>query len=184
LSTQLTFGGDKMFKKGDFIIYSCRGVCVIDDIIEKTIENKKNMYYIMHPIHIKNSIIMTPVDNTKVKMRLIMNQVKAEDIIITLLDNCYMPRITDKKIRERVYSRILKEGNPSELVEIINVLIEEENEKRVEGRKISATDEKYLQKAKEILYSELSASLGIEIEQIKQRVEAILQEKIKGLSQV
>ncbi|MDD3174072.1 MAG: CarD family transcriptional regulator [Herbinix sp.] len=166
-----------MFKQGDYIIYSCRGVCLIDEIKEKTIDNKKNMYYIMHPINIKNSIIMTPVDNDKVKMRLIMKQEKAEDIIVTLLDNINIPRISDKKIRERVYSRILKEGNPNELVEIINVLIEEENEKRIEGRKQSATDEKYLEKAKELLFTELSVSLGVEIEQIKQRVEAILDEK-------
>lgn len=166
-----------MFKQGDYIIYSCRGVCLIDEIKEKTIDNKKSMYYIMHPINIKNSVIMTPVDNEKVKMRLIIKQEKAENIIVTLLDNTNMPRITDKKLRERVYTRILKEGNPSELVEIINALIEEENEKRIEGRKNSATDEKYLEKAKELLFTELSVSLGVDIEQIRQRVEAILQEK-------
>lgn len=166
-----------MFKQGDYIIYSCRGVCLIDEISEKTIDNKKNMYYIMHPMHIKNSVIMTPVDNEKVKMRSIMKQEKAEDIIVTLMDNSNMPRILDKKMRERVYTKMLKEGNPTELVEIINVLIEEENEKRVEGRKNSATDEKYLEKAKELLVNELSVSLGVDIELIKQRVDAILLEK-------
>ncbi|MBH1939301.1 CarD family transcriptional regulator [Mobilitalea sibirica] len=168
-----------MFKKGDYIIYSCRGVCLIKDIKEKTIENKKNMYYIMHPVNIKNSIIMTPVDNEKVKMRKVMKKEKAEDIIDTLLDNSDLPRITDKKMRERVYNKMLKEGNPSELVEIINALNEEENEKRAEGRKKSATDEKYLEKAKELLFTELSVSLGVGFEQIKQRVESILQEKLK-----
>ena len=120
---------------------------------------------------------MNPVDNEKIKMRLIIKKEKAEDIINTLLENSDLPRITDKKTRERVYTKMLKEGNPSELVEIINVLNEEENEKRMEGRKRSATDEKYLEKAKELLFSELSVSLGIEIELIKQRVETILQEK-------
>jgi CarD family transcriptional regulator len=167
-----------MFKQGDYINYSCRGVCLIDEIKEKTIGDKKNKYYIMHPVNIKNSIIMTPVDNEKVKMRLVMNKEKAEDIIDTLMDNSDLPRITDKKTRERVYTKILKEGNPNELVEIINVLNEEENEKRAEGRKQSATDEKYLEKAKELLFTELSVSLGIEIEEIKQRVETILQEKL------
>lgn len=166
-----------MFKQGDYVNYSCRGVCLIDEIKEKTIDNKKNMYYIMHPINIKNSIIMTPVDNEKTKMRLILKKEKAENIIETFLENSDLPRITDKKTRERVYTKMLKEGNPSELVEIINVLNEEENEKRAEGRKNSATDEKYLEKAKELLFAELSVSLGIEIEQIKQRVETILQEK-------
>lgn len=169
-----------MFKQGDYINYSCRGVCLIDEIQEKTIDNKKNLYYIMHPVNMKNSVIMIPVDNDKVKMRLIMKKEKAEDIIDTLLDDhSDLPRITDKKMRERVYTKMLKEGNPSELVEIINVLNEEENEKRAEGRKNSATDVKYLEKAKELLFTELSVSLGIEMEQIKQRVEIILQENIK-----
>ncbi len=167
-----------MFKQGDYVNYSCRGVCLIDEIKEKTIDNKKNMYYIMHPINVKNSVIMTPVNNEKIKMRLIMKKKNAEDIMDTLLVNSNLPRITDKKMRERVYTKMLKEGNPNELVEIINVLNEEENEKRSEGRKNSATDEKYLQKAKELLFSELSVSLGIEIDQIKQRVETILKEKV------
>ncbi len=167
-----------MFKQGDYVNYSCRGVCLIDEIKEKTIDNKKNMYYIMHPINVKNSVIMTPVNNEKIKMRLIMKKKNAEDIMDTLLVNSNSPRITDKKMRERVYTKMLKEGNPNELVEIINVLNEEENEKRSEGRKNSATDEKYLQKAKELLFSELSVSLGIEIDQIKQRVETILKEKV------
>lgn len=166
-----------MFKQGDYVNYSCRGVCLIDEIKEKTIDDKKNMYYIMHPINIKNSIIMSPVDNEKVKMRLVIKKEKAENIINTFLDNSDFPRITDKKTRERVYTKMLKEGNPSELVEMINVLNEEDNEKRAEGKKKSATDEKYLEKAKELLFTELSVSLGIEIEQIKQRVETILQEK-------
>ena len=167
-----------MFNQGDYINYSCRGVCLIDEIKEKTIDNKKNMYYIMHPVNIKNTTIMTPVDNEKVKMRLVMNKEKAENIIDTLMDNRDLPRITDKKVRERVYTKMLKEGDPCELVEIINVLNEEENEKRAEGRKNSATDEKYLEKAKELLFTELSVSLGIEIDQIKQRVETILQDKL------
>lgn len=167
-----------MFKQGDYVNYSCRGVCLIDEIKEKTIDDKKDMYYIMHPINIKNSIIMSPVDNEKVKMRLVIKKDKAEDIIDTLFDNSDLPRITDKKTRERVYTKMLKEGNPSELVEMINVLNEEENEKRAEGRKNSATDERYLEKAKELLFTELSVSLGIEIEQIKQRVETILKEKL------
>ena len=120
---------------------------------------------------------MTPVDNKKVKMRLVMKKEKAEDIIDTLSDNSDLPRISDKKMRERVYTKMLKEGNPSELVEIINALNEEENEKRAEGKKNSATDEKYLEKAKELLFTELSISLGVDIEQIKKRVETILQEK-------
>lgn len=168
-----------MFKQGDYVNYSCRGVCLIDEIKEKTIDDKKNMYYIMHPINIKNSIIMTPVDNEKIKMRLIMKKEIAENIIASLKVNSDLPRITDKKMRERVYTKMLKEGNPSELVEMINVLNEEEEEKIAEGRKKSATDEKYLQKAKELLFSELSVSLGIEIEQVKQRVEITLRKKMK-----
>ena len=167
-----------MFKQGDYINYSCRGVCLVDEIIEKMIDDKKSMYYLMHPVNVKNSMIMTPVDNEKVKMRLVMKKEKAEDIIDTFLDKRDLPRITDKKMRERVYTRMLKEGNPSELVEIINVLNEEENEKKADGRKRSATDEKYLVKAKELLFTELSVSLGIDIEQIKLRVETILREKL------
>ena len=40
----------------------------------------------------------------------------------------------------------------------------------VEGKRISATDTKFLEKSERLLYSELSVTLNLEMEQIKDKV--------------
>lgn len=158
-----------MFEQGNYIMYSNYGACLVGEVIEKMIDKEKKMYYILKPINDTRSKIMTPIDNTKVKMRAIMTPEEAANVF-ALIPNHDATRILDKKMREQVYSKILKEGDPNELVEIINALIIEENEKTVEGKNISATDRKYLERAEKLLYSELSVSLNVKVEQIKEKV--------------
>lgn len=159
-----------MFKQGDFIMYSNYGACSIDEIKEKITDKVNRTYYVMHPINQKDSKIITPIDNKKVKMRAIMAPKDAEKIF-SAISFSNVIRITDKKEREQVYAKILKEGNPSEIVEIINTLLIEEKEKIEEGKRLSAIDGKYLEKAELLLYTELSVALNMSIEQIKERVE-------------
>jgi CarD family transcriptional regulator len=159
-----------MFNPGDYLMYSVYGPCIVDEITEKTTGTEKKMYYILHPINETNSTkIITPINNKKVKMRAIITPEIAEEIINVIFKDQVI-RVTDKKQRELAYGKILKEGNPCELAEIINALKIEETEKIAEGKKFSATDSKYLERAERLLYSELSISLNMKIEQIKDRI--------------
>lgn len=162
-----------MFKEGEYIMYSNYGACLVDEIREKEAENKIQTFYILHPISDVRSKIMTPTDNDRVKIRCIMSSEAAEDIYTSLYHDG-VTRISNKKLREQVYSRILKEGNPEELVEIIKAIILEENERVADGKKISATDRKYLERAERLLYSEMSVALNITPAQIKEKVAGML----------
>lgn len=166
-----------MFKQGDYIMYSNHGACLVDEIRERIIDKEKKMYYILHPLNENNSKIMTPINNSKVRMRAIMTPKDAE-IILSTIANSKVTQILDKKQREQAYTKILKEGNPNELVEIINALVIEENEKISEGKKASDTDRKYLVRAEKLLYSELSVTLNIKFELIKERVACMFKKKI------
>jgi len=162
-----------MFKEGEYIMYSNYGACLVDEIREKEAENKIQTFYILHPISDVRSKIMTPTDNDRVKIRSIMSSEAAEDIY-TAMYHEGVTRISNKKLREQVYNRILKEGNPEELVEIIKAIILEENERVTDGKKISATDRKYLERAERLLYSEMSVALNITPAQIKEKVAGML----------
>lgn len=162
-----------MFKQGDYIMYSNYGACFIDDIVEKTIGNETKLFYILHPVSEDKTRILTPINNKKVKMRAIMPQEEAKRIMNAII-NRNVNLITDRRQREKTYNQILKEGNPSEIVEIINALILEENEKLKAGKNITVADKRYLEKAEKLLYSELSICLNIEIDQVKEKVLGIL----------
>lgn len=158
-----------MFKQGDYIMYSNYGACFIDDIMEKTIENETKLFYIMRPICEDKTRIMTPINNKKVKMREIMSLEGAENIFNVIM-NGNVNLITDRKQREKAYTKILKEGNPIDLAEIILTLLLEKNEKEETGKNISVADKKYLEQAEKLLYSELSVCLDIEMDQVKEKV--------------
>ena len=156
-------------------MYSNYGACIIDEVAEKTIGNETKLFYIMHPICEDNTRIMTPINNKKVKMREIIPQEKAEDIFNVII-NGNVTTITDRKEREKAYNKILKEGNPFEIAEIIFTLLLEQNEKNKTGKNISVTDKKYLEQAEKLLYSELSVSLDMEMNQVKEKVADLLLE--------
>ncbi|NLK26948.1 MAG: hypothetical protein GX306_01180 [Clostridiales bacterium] len=165
-----------MFKQGDHIMYSYHGVCYIDEIREDIIEKEKKLFYIMHPFNEK-SRIMTPVDNDKVKMRAIMSSEEAREVLNSVsVDNAL--RIPDRKKRDQVYTKLLKEGDPKQIIQIINALNIEDQEKKAAGKNMSTTDKRILERAEKLLYPELSLALGVEVETIKQKVETIFQEAI------
>lgn len=166
-----------MFKQGDYVIYSLHGVCIVKEICEKVIDKEKKMYYILHPVNEAHSKIMTPVENQKVKMRLIMTPEEANKILLIEPDSNPIWNL-DKNQRSQEFTKVLKEGNPGELVKFIKVSMMKEDEKKAEGKKITATDKKYLEAAEKLLYSELSFSLSMEIEQIKNTVIQMVQNEL------
>jgi CarD family transcriptional regulator len=165
-----------MFKKGDLIIYSNYGVCIVDEISDNIFDNEKTLLYIMHPINGKSKI-MTPVDNKKVRMRAIMPCKEAE-LHFNALSTDNRLWISEKKKRDQLYTQILRDGEPELLVKMINALIFEDKEKISVGKRISATDRRYLDKAEKLLYPELALALNIEIDIIRERAQAIHQETI------
>ncbi len=167
-----------MFKQGEPIIYSYYGVCYIDEIREAIVEKEKKLFYIMHPINEKSRII-TPVDNDKVQMRAIMSSEEANKVLNSVsMDNAL--RISDRKKRDQTYTKLLKEGDPMQLIQIINALNIEGQEKKAVGKNMSTTDKRILDRAEKLLYPELSLALGVAVETIKQRVESVFQDQLIG----
>ncbi|HHU72124.1 MAG TPA: hypothetical protein GXZ21_08850 [Clostridiales bacterium] len=165
-----------MFHKGEYIIYSHHGVCYIDEIKENTIDKETKLYYIMHPFNEKSKI-MTPVDNDKVRMRPIMSSEEAEEVLESVSsDNIYV--FEDRKRKDQVYTQIIRDGDPMEIIKVITSILIDEQEKIEEGKKLSTTDKRVLDKAEKFLYPELSLALGLEIDTIRDRVTSLFQELV------
>lgn len=166
-----------MYKEGDYIMYSNYGACLVQEICEKTIDKQSNIYYVLVPINQANSRIMTPVDNVKVKMRTLMSMEEAENIFSTISEENIV-LISDRKEREKAYTYMLREGDPMELAEIITALMIEEHNRSEEGKTFPATDKKILERAEQLLYSELSVIYDEEYVDIKNRVAEYIKEKV------
>ena len=71
-----------MFKVNDYVIYNSMGVYKIIDIRkEKDINDEETEYYIMQPVYGNNLTIKTPVDNTKIFMREILDKDDAMSLL-------------------------------------------------------------------------------------------------------
>ena len=160
-----------MFEKDELIMCGGHGVCRVVDIVGNPIDrlDKRRKYYLLEPVFVKGSTIYTPVDNDKVIMRKIMNKEEAEDLIehIKLIDTVW---IQEEKRREQMYKEAIRTYDCKSLVQIIKTLYLRKQNRLKEGKKVLSSDEQYLRKAEELLYSEMSLALSIPKEQVEEYI--------------
>lgn len=120
----------------------------------------------LEPVFEKASTIYTPVDNDKIVMRRIMNKEEAEKLIahIEEIDTVW---IQEEKRREQTYKEAIRTYDSRSLVQIIKTLYQRKRSRINEGKKVLSSDEQYLHKAEELLYSEMSLALSIPKEEVE-----------------
>lgn len=160
-----------MFEIGELIMCGGHGVCRIMAITGNPIDklDKKKKYYILEPVFEKGSTIYMPVDNDKVVMRKIMNEQDAKKLIGKIPD-IETVWIKEEKTREQMYKDAIKTYDCHSLVQIIKTLYLRRQDRVRQGKKALSSDEHYLKKAEELLYSEMSLALSVP----KDRVEAYI----------
>lgn len=165
-----------MFERGEYIVYGTSGVCKVEDITTMNLEgiSKEKLFYTLSPLSQNGGRIFTPVDNQKTLMRPILSQEEAKDLIndIPQIEGLW---IVNDKQREQTYRECMRDCDCRGWIKIIKTLYLRKIERSAQGKKVTATDEKYLKLAEERLYSELSIPLEIP----KERMEAYIAEQIE-----
>lgn len=156
-----------MFKKDQLIMCGGHGVCRVVTITDNPIDrsDKERKYYVLEPVFEKGSTVYTPVDNDKVVMRRIMNKREAEELVdqITEIETVW---IQEEKSREQMYKDAIRTYDCQSLVQIIKTLYLRRQSRLKEGKKVLSSDEQYLHRAEELLYSEMSLALSIPKEEV------------------
>ena len=164
-----------MFEKDQLIMCGGHGVCRVVNVTGNPIDrlDKVRKFYVLEPVFEKGSTVYTPVDNDKVIMRRIMNKKEAEELVgqITKIDTVW---IREEKGREQMYKEAIRTYDCQSLVQIIKTLYLRKQNRLKEGKKVLSSDEQYLHKAEELLYSEMSLALSIP----KDEVEAYIREAV------
>lgn len=151
-----------MYEVGDLIVYGRTGICEVTEITTLKMDGvpKDKLYYILRPVREKHGKVFTPVDNEKIVMRKVISKEEAEELIreIPQIEGLW---IGSEKQREEKYKECMKSCKCAEWVRIIKTLYQRKMSRLKQGKKITATDERYLRMAEGNLYSELSIALGI-----------------------
>ncbi len=165
-----------MFNKGDMMIYSSHGICLVDDICSNKFQGVEKDYYVLHPIADRKLTISIPVDNQSVTMLELIEEDEAEKII----DSFRKPGrswIEINNERNQIYAETVKTGNRKDIAAIVNTLMRRKYSAEQAGRKFSDKDKKLLNVVQGMLFTELAISLGTTFDLVNERVTALLSDE-------
>lgn len=159
-----------MYKIDEYVVHMTGGICQIKDITSLAISgaDKDRKYYLLVPLNAKSSKVYVPVDNDNA-MRKICSGEEAKALIddVATIEEL---NIDNDKLREARYREVIKSCDLHDLVSVLKNLNTRRNIRLKEGKKTTATDDKYLKIAGENLCSELAFALGKDKSEIKQMI--------------
>lgn len=157
-----------MFNKGEYVIYGNTGVCEIIDISTLDMHGapKDKLYYILKPVNQDKGKVFTPVDNTKVVIRKLISKEDVEAIIGDI-PNIKELLVQDEKQREQAYKECIKSCQCRQLISLIKTIYYRKERRLHEGKKLSATDEKYFKLAQNNLNTEFAISLKLSVDEME-----------------
>lgn len=152
-----------MFSIGDLIIYGSTGVCEVTDITNSDItgEEQDRLFYTLTPLY-QDCVISVPVNTTKIFMRPIISKDEAERLIDTI-PTIKAEAFHSKVMRELTehYEASINTHDCAELVELTMSIYAKKQYAEQQKRKFGAIDERFMKRAEELLFGELSAALNI-----------------------
>ncbi len=161
-------GWYRMFKIGTYVVYGNTGICKIEDVTTLDIPgaNAERQYYVMSPLREQGSRDYLPVDNTKVVLR----EVIGKDEALKLIDKIpeiELLEVENDKLREEKYKELARKSDCASWITIIKTIYLRKQERIAQGKKVTATDDRYYRMAVEHLYSELGFALNKEPSEIE-----------------
>ena len=161
-------GAVSVFIKGEYVVSSNKGVCLVEDITTLDISgvDKKREYYILKPVYMAGSTVYVPVDAAKESMRKVLSHEEAEALIQSIPE-IPLITITNDKLLEQEYRSCMKTNSCESLIKIIKTIYLRKQKRLEAGRKVTAVDAKYFRMAEDNLYGELAISLDMPREDVE-----------------
>lgn len=163
-----------MFKESEKVINSNGIACVIDRIERMKMPHTKvrKNYYVMHDIINKDNVYYIPTDSEG-SMRYPLSNEEA-NALIDSIDDIEKIEIEIERFRDEEYRKCIKESSPKTLIAMLKYFKERKKSRLSMGKTLSSVDERYMKLVSRNLFSELSCSLSIPVEE----VESIITDKI------
>ena len=150
------------FKKGDLVVYSTNGVCVLEDIREMNLGGDTHMYYILRPKSNGGSTVFIPCDNEVLtaKLRYVLTKDEIDEILRGVKKHD-IDWIADRRARGESFREIMVGGVRGEMLSMIRCLYQRRRELAEQSKRLSSTDEGFLKTAEKLVSEELGFALGI-----------------------
>lgn len=161
-----------MFQPDDMIIYGSTGVCRVDTVgslqdVRGTDPDRQ--YYTLMPVYGKGTIY-APVDSP-VYMRPVLTRQEAEDLvdkIPSLKGHVFQTR--DQRQLTDQYQASFESHCLEDLLQLIMAIRTKNELSRERGKKPGQVDQRFMKRAEDLLYGELSVVLGVDIEAVPEYI--------------
>jgi CarD family transcriptional regulator len=151
---------NKLFAKGDMVLYGNLGVCQVQDIRPRQFGEREVLYYVLKPEEDETSTIYCPVASDKIRMRRLLSREEVLDLIRTMPDT-EAEWIQNDQTRQEKFREALKDGTRRDLVKLIKTLHMHRTWCGKAGKKFHAADKKIMEEAESLLYGEFAHVLQI-----------------------
>ena len=166
-----------MLNIGECVVYGSHGLCQVRDILVPSFleRGKEKQYYMMISAVDAGSVLYVPVEGAEDKIREVTGADNAEDLIedIEEVDDVELP---EGKKAEPAILEIIKRNDVEEMMGLVKSLRKIKATREAQGKRFATLNERYLNLAEKLLYTELAYSLETEKETIKRRVLEMLSE--------
>lgn len=155
------------------------GVCRVIDISKP--QDKEREFYVLKPLF-QSLIISTPVD-TKMLMRKIITKKEAQ-MLVEAIPSIRAEAYNNRDIRqlEGHYKASIKACDCMELLELSMSINEKKQYAILQKRKLGTVDERYMKRAEELLFGELSAALDIPKSEVPEYISSRVERENKARS--
>ena len=167
-----------MYEIGDYVIKANNGVCRVEDTLHPDLPNvdKNRLYYLLVPLDNKYSRLYVPIDTAENSLRRALSEEEAWEVI-EKIPEVEAAWIANDKLREQTYKEAIHSCNPTALVSIIKNLYIRKKQRSEQGKKSTATDERYFKLAEDNLYAELAFALGKDKNQMRQIIAETIEQR-------
>ncbi len=165
-----------MYAQGEKVIYGGEGVCVIDKIDKLSISGMKNdkLYYYLTPYY-RGGTIYAPID-TPVHMRYLISKDEALELIDRIPEiPAEVFKTANIRLLSEHYQSIIKSYKCEDLVRVIKAIHLKREIALENGKRLGSVDERFMNKAEDMLWGELAIALGIE----KSEVDAFITARVE-----
>lgn len=151
-----------MLKLNQTVMYGTTGVCVVEKIEEKKIDNKMRQYFVLKPISVSTSTVFVPADSDVLmsKVRELVTEEEIKKMLHSLADAESVWVDVDSE-RKQYFGATVMSGDRMAFLALFKTLILHQKELSEKGKRLHLADERALREVQRLLCDEFSFVLNI-----------------------
>ena len=151
-----------MYQIGELVQYGNSGVCKVEEIVQGAPGLEQNVpCYLLIPVSKKDGKIYSPVEIGETRMRRILSKEEAHELLEKAWKSDGLSIVNEKQC-EHIYREELHSGDCYRWLLLLKTLYARKTSRITAGKKITATDERYMKNVEDRLKEELGIVIGQE----------------------